>query len=127
MNQQMSELKQQFDQEKQRRVAAETECAKLKEVISRYQTQQKRMSPGSNGLFRPIASPVVARKRVSQTDFLSHKPPTPQNQTFDAFSPRYIYRVSHIEMRYYRRQKKIENEQFLNILNCSNFEFSLIT
>ena len=88
MNQQMSELKQQFEQEKQRRVAAETEIGKLKEVISRYQTQQKRMSPGSN-LFRPVASPVVSRKRVSQTDFLSHKPPTPQNQTFDAFSPRY--------------------------------------
>ena len=28
----------------------------------------------------------------------------------------FIYRVSHIEMRYHRLQKKIENEQFIKFL-----------
>ena len=64
MGQQVNGMKQQLDEARTRAAVAEEECAKLKEAVSRY---QRRMSPAGANLFRPISSPVVTRKRLSQT------------------------------------------------------------
>ena len=62
--QQFEGMKRQVDEARSRAAIAEEECAKLKEAVSRY---QRRNSPAGANLFRPIASPVVTRKRLSQT------------------------------------------------------------
>ena len=77
MDQQISGMKQQLDEAKSRAAIAEDECAKLKEAVGRY---QRRMSPAGANLFRPISSPVVTRKRLSQTDFLQQNPQKSNSQ-----------------------------------------------
>ena len=71
MNKQLHDVKQQLDQAQRRAMEAEAQNAKLKDVIAKYQTQSRRMSPAGSGLFRPIVSPVVSRKRTSATDMFN--------------------------------------------------------
>ena len=71
MNKQLFELKKQLDQTQRRSLEAEAQNAKLKDVIAKYQAQKRRMSPAGSGLFRPVVSPVVSRKRTSPTDFFN--------------------------------------------------------
>ena len=71
MNKQLHDVKQQLDQAQRRVMEAEAQNSKLKEVIAKYQTQSRRMSPAGSGLFRPIVSPVVSRKRTSPTDMFN--------------------------------------------------------
>ena len=77
MTQQISGMKQDLAEARSRAAVAEEECAKLKEAVSRY---QRRMSPAGANLFRPISSPVVTRKRLSQTDFLQQNPQRTSSQ-----------------------------------------------
>ena len=87
MDQQISGMKQQLDEAKSRAAIAEDECAKLKEAVGRY---QRRMSPAGANLFRPISSPVVTRKRLSQTDFLQQNGRTSSqnsNSCINGFPP----------------------------------------
>ena len=75
--QQFEGMKRQVDEARSRAAIAEEECAKLKEAVSRY---QRRNSPAGANLFRPISSPVVTRKRLSQTDFLQQNPQRSNSQ-----------------------------------------------
>merc|ERR1712141_594968 len=77
MDQQISGMKQELAEARSRAAVAEEECAKLKEAVSRY---QRRMSPAGANLFRPISSPVVTRKRLSQTDFIQQNPQRSNSQ-----------------------------------------------
>ena len=65
MNQQNNVLKKQVTETKQKLSAMELENAKLREEMNRRKSNSSMTS-----IFRPMASPPVIRKRVSQTELL---------------------------------------------------------
>ena len=66
MNQQNMSLKKQVTNSKQKLSVLELENAKLREEVT------KRKSNSSLNIFRPMSSPPVIRKRVSQSQLLNH-------------------------------------------------------